>query len=358
MDKTADKPSAAACSHEKDRLKAGAEEVPMFDVRRREFITLLAGAAAWPLAARAQQADRVRRVATLTGIANEAGGQERFTIFVEALGQLGWIVGRNLRIESRWGGGDASIIRKHAAELVALAPVVIMATGGAPVGQLLQITRIVPIVFTAVPDPVGSGFVNSLSRPGGYATGFLHFEYSLAGKWLELLREIVPGTTRAAIIWDPSQTAAIGQFAVIQAIAPALGVEVFPINVRHIAEAERGIAAFVRNGGGGMIVTASALTVVHREQIVALAKQYKLATVCPLPDFIASGGLVSYGADLSLQMRHAAGYVDRILKGEKPADLPVQAPSKYNLLVNLKAANDMGLTIPPSVLARADEVIE
>ena len=199
----------------------------------------------------------MRRVGALTGIANEAAVQERFTIFVQALGQLGWVVGRNVRIDSRWGGGDAAVIRKHAADLVALGPDVIMATGGASVGQLLQITRTVPIVFAIVPDPIGSGFVNSLSRPGGNATGFLQFEYSLSGKWLELLKEIVPGLTRAAIIWDPSQTAAIGQFAVIQAIAPSLGVEVFPINVRDIADAERGIAAFARNGGGGMIVTAS-----------------------------------------------------------------------------------------------------
>ena len=315
-------------------------------------------AAAWPVVARAQQGERVRRIATLTGIANEAGGQERFTIFVQALAQLGWIVGRNLRIDSRWGGGDAVVIRKQATELVGLAPEVIMATGGATVGQLLQITRTVPIVFTAVPDPVGSGFINSLSRPGGNATGFTMFEYSLAGKWLELLKEIVPGTTRAAIIWDPAQTAAIGQYAVIQAMAPSLGVEVFPINVRDLTEAELGIAAFARRGGSGMIVTASALTVVHREQIVALAKQHKLPTVYCLPDFIASGGLIAYAADIPSQARHAAGYVDRILKGEKPGDLPVQAPTKYQLVINLKTARTLGLSVPPSLLARADEVIE
>ena len=327
-------------------------------MRRRDFMGGIAGSAAWSLAARAQQPERVRRIATLTGIANEAGGQERFTIFVQALAQLGWIVGRNVRIDSRWGGGEAGAIRKHAGELVALAPDVIMATGGATVGQLLQITRTVPIVFTIVPDPVGSGFVNSLSRPGGNATGFVQFEYSLAGKWLELLKEIVPGTTRAAIIWDPLQTAAIGQYAVIQAVAPSLGVEIFPINVRELADAERGIAAFARGGGSGMIVTAAALVVVHREQITALATQHKLPTVYPFPEFVANGGLVSYGADLPTQMRQAAGYVDRILKGEKPADLPVQAPTKYNLVVNLKAAKDLGLTIPPAVLTRSDEVIE
>ena len=330
----------------------------MFDMRRRDFITLLSGAAAWPLAARAQQSERIRRIATLTGIANEEGGQERITIFVQTLAQLGWIVGRNARIESRWGGGDAGVIRKYAAELVALAPEVIMATGGAAVGQLLQITRTVPIVFTIVPDPVGSGFVNSLSRPGGNATGFVQFEYSLAGKWLELLKEIVPSTTRAAIIWDPSQTAAIGQYAVIQAVAPSLGVEVFPINVRDLTGSEFGVAAFASRGGNGMIVTASALTVVHREQIVALAKQHKLPTIYPVPDFIASGGLITYGADISIHVRHAAGYVDRILRGEKPADLPVQAPTKYELVINLKTAKALGLEIPATVLARADEVIE
>ena len=327
-------------------------------MRRREFITLLGGAAVLPVAARAQQGERIRRIATLTGIANEEGGQERITIFVQTLAQLGWIVGRNARIESRWGGGDAGVIRNHAAELVALAPDVIMATGGAAVGQLLQITRTVPIVFTSVPDAVGSGFVNSLSRPGGNATGFVMFEYSLASKWLELLKEIVPGTTRAAIIWDPSQAAAIGQYAVIQAMAPSLGVEIFPINVRHLTEAEQGVAAFARRSGSGMIVTASALTVVHREQIVALAKQHKLPTVYCLPDFVASGGLISYAADLSVQIRHAVGYVDRILRGEKAADLPVQTPTKYNLLVNLKAAKDIGLAMPLTLLARADEVIE
>jgi putative ABC transport system substrate-binding protein len=328
-------------------------------MRRREVITLIGGtAASWPLAARAQQPERVRRIATLTGIANEAGGQERATIFVQALAQLGWIVGRNARIDSRWGGGDSGAIRKHAAELVALAPEVIMCTGGASLAALLQITRTVPIVFTVVPDPVGSGFVNSLSRPGGNVTGFVQFEYSLTGKWLELLKEIVPSTTRVAIIWDPAQTAAIGQYAVIQAMAPALGVEVFPINVRDLADAELGVAAFARRGGTGMIVTATALTVFHREQIVALAKQHKLPTVYPHTDFIASGGLVCYGADLSVHMRQAAGYVDRILKGEKPADLPVQAPTKYGIVINLKTAKALGLELPPMLLARADEVIE
>jgi putative ABC transport system substrate-binding protein len=328
-------------------------------VKRRELITLLGGAAAaWPLAARAQQDGRVRRIGTLTGIANEGGAQERFTVFVQALAQLGWIVGHNVRIDSRWGGGDASVIRKHAAELVALAPDVIMATGGATVGQLLQVTRTVPIVFAVVPDPVGSGFVNSLSRPGGNATGFMMFEYNLSGKWLELLKEIVPGLTRAAVIWDPSQTAAIGQFAVIQAVAPSLGVEVFPINVRDIADTDRGIAAFSRGGNSGMIVTASALTVVHREQIIAFAKQHQQPTVYPLSDFMASGGLISYAAEFTRQMQRVAGYVDRILKGEKPANLPVQAPNKYDLTINLKAAKEIGLTLPPALLARADEVIE
>ena len=325
-------------------------------MRRREFITLLGGAAATPLSARAQQP--MRRVGVLTGLANAAAGQTRFVVFVQAMAQLGWTEGRNVRIEARWGGGDPAVIRKQAAELAALAPDVIMATGGATVAELLKVTRTVPIVFTVVPDPVGSGFVNSLSRPGGNATGFMQFEYSLAGKWLELLKEIAPSVTRVAILWDPSLAAGIGQFAVIQAMAPSLRVEVFPFNVHDMSEVERNVSAFASAGNGGMIVTASARTVVHGGPIATLAAQHKLPAVYSARDFVASGGLISYAADFTEQVRQSAGYVDRVLKGERPADLPVQAPNKYDLVINLKAAKALGFTMPPSVLARADEVIE
>lgn len=325
-------------------------------MRRREFLTLLGGAAAMPLSARAQQP--MRRVGVLTGLANTAEGQTRVVVFVQAMAQLGWTEGRNVRIEARWGGGDPAVIRKQAVELAALAPDVIMATGGATVAELLKVTRTVPIVFTVVPDPVGSGFVNSLSRPGGNATGFMQFEYSLAGKWLELLKEIAPSVTRVAILWDPSLAAGIGQFAVIQAMAPSLRVEVFPLNVHDMSEVERNISAFAGVGNGGMIVTASARTVVHGGLIATLAAQHKLPAVYSARDFVASGGLISYAADFTEQVRQSAGYVDRVLKGERPADLPVQQPNKYELVVNLKAAKAIGLTMPPSVLARADEVIE
>ena len=328
-------------------------------MRRREFITLVGGAAAgWPLAARGQQTERVRRIGVLTGIADEAGAQARLAAFRQALRELGWIDGGNVRIDYRWGGGNADAIRKHAVELAALAPDVILATGGAAVERLLQATRTVPIVFAIVPDPVGSGLVESLSRPGGNATGFVQFEYGLSGKWLELLKEIAPGVTRAAVLRDPAVTAGIGQFAVIQSVSPSLGVEVIPVNVRDAAEIERGVTAFARSGNGGLIVSASAPAVVNRELIVTLAARHKLPAVYPARDYITSGGLISYAADFIDQFRHAAGYVDRILKGDKPADLPVQAPTKYELIINLKTAKALGLTIPPSVLARANEVIE
>ena len=328
-------------------------------MQRREFITLLGGAAAmWPLAARAQQGERVRRIVALTGIADEAGSQPRYEAFRQTLAELGWTDGRNVRIDYRWGEGKLDIMRRHAAELAALAPDVILISGGATLGAMLQATRAVPIVFVIVPDPVGSGFVDSLSRPGGNATGFMQFEYSLSAKWLELLKDIAPGVTRVAIPWDPSIAAGIGQFAVIQSVAPSLGVEVFPINVRDAPEIERAVTAFARPGNGGMVVTVSPLAVFHRDLIVALAARHKLPAVYAARDFVASGGLISYAADFVEQYRRAAGYIDKILKGTKPADLPVQAPTKYNLVVNLKTAKALGLAIPPTLLARVDEVIE
>ena len=282
----------------------------------------------------------------------------RFHAFRQSLAQLGWIDGRNVRIDYRWGEGKAENLRRHAAELAALAPDVILATGGAALAAMLQATRTVPIVFVIVPDPVGSGFVDSLSRPGGNATGFMQFEYSLSGKWLELLKEIAPRVTRAAVLRDPTLPAGIGQFAIIQSVAPSLGVEVIRSTCATRAEIERAVAAFARSGNGGMIVTSSASTVFHRELITTLAARHKLPAVYPGRDFVASGGMISYGPDWIDQYRRAAGYVDRILKGEKPADLPVQAPTKYELVINLKTAKALGLEIPPTLLARADEVIE
>ena len=324
-------------------------------MRRREFITLLGGTAAWPLTARAQQPSGMRRIGVLLSANADAPSvKTALAAFEQGLQQLGWAEGRNVRIDVRRGAGDADLIRKHASELAALAPDIILAVGTAT-GPMLQATQIVPIVFVFVPDPVGSGFVNSLSRPGGNATGFLMLEYSLCGKWLELLKEIAPGMKRAAVLWDPAIPAGIGQFPVIQSVAPSLGVEVIPVNLRDV---EQGVAAFARSGSGGLIVTASALAVVQRDLIVALAAQHKLPAVYTFRAYVAAGGLISYGADFTNQFRLAAGYVDRILKGEKPADLPVQVPTKYDLVVNLKTAKALDLALPPAVLARADEVIE
>ena len=326
-------------------------------MRRREFITLLGGAAAsLPLTARAQPSSEMRRIAVLaSGNADDQGLKSALAAFQQRLQQLGWTDGQNLRIELRRGEGDEEKIRKYSGELAALAPDVILALGSSTVGQLLQATRVVPIVFVFVPDPVGSGFVNSLSRPGGNATGFMAFEYSLSAKWLELLKQIAPGVQRAAVLWDPGIPAGIGQFAVIQSVAPSLGVEVNPINLRDV---EQGLAAFARSAGGGLIVTASGLAVARRDLIVSLAAQHNLPAVYNYRGFVAAGGLISYGADLVNQFRLAAGYADRILKGEKPADLPVQAPAKYELAINLKTAKALSLDVPPTVLARADEVIE
>jgi putative tryptophan/tyrosine transport system substrate-binding protein len=327
-------------------------------MERRALITLLAGAAAWPLAAHAQQPDRIRRIGAFAGIEEDAEGQARFAAFLQGLRQLGWTDGRNVRIDYRWGGGNADNIRKQAAELAALAPDVILAAGAAVAGPLLQATRTVPIVFVIVPDPVGAGFVDSLARPGGNATGFITYEYSISAKWLELLKQIAPDVTRAAVLRDPAISTGIGQFGAIQAVAPSLGVEVSPVNVRDAGEIERAIAAFARPSNGGLIVTASALAVVHRDLIIALAARHKLPAVFYERFFVAGGGLISYGPDSLAGFRRAAGYVDRILKGEKPADLPVQAPTKYKLVINLKTAKTLGLTMPPSLLATADELIE
>ena len=328
-------------------------------MRRRDFIkVIVSGAAAWPLVSRAQQPDRMRRIGAFAGIDDDAEGQARFAAFRQGLEQLGWTEGRNVRIDYRFGGGDAENIRKHAAELAALAPDVILAAGAAAVGPMLQAARNVPVVFVIVPDPVGAGFVESLSRPGGNATGFINFEYSIGAKWLELLKQIAPGLTRAAVLRDPFITAGTGQLGAIQSTGPSIGVEVSPINVRDAGEIERAVAAFARSSNGGLIVTGSALAVVHRNLIITLAARHKLPAIYFERNFVASGGLISYGPDYLDQFRRAASYVDRILKGEKPADLPVQAPTKYELVVNLKTAKALGLEIPATLLARADEVIE
>jgi putative ABC transport system substrate-binding protein len=327
-------------------------------MRRREFITLLGGAAAWPLVARAQQPAQSRRVGVLmTTAADDPESQARLAPFANGLKELGWTDGRNVQFDFRFGT-DIATTRKHAAEMIALAPEVILAQGSQAAGALLQVTHTVPIVFVIVPDPVGAGFVASLARPGGNATGFLSFEYSLGAKWLELLKEIMPGMTRAAVIRDPAMGAGLGQFAAIQAVAPPLGVEVTPVNVREPKEIERDIAAFARWPNGGMIVTGSAWANGHRHLIAKLAAQHKLTAVYVQRLYVEAGGLISYGPNFYDHFRRAAAYVDRILKGEKPSDLPVQVPTKYELVINLKAAKALGLDLPATVLARADEVIE
>ncbi len=329
-------------------------------MRRREFISLLGGAiAAWPLAARAQQPDRVRRIGVLMGQAeDDLEAQARVAAFQQSLQRLGWSDGRNVRIDSRWAAGDADRTRSYAAELIALAPDVILAPGSFTMGPLLQATRTVPIVFVHVPDPVGAGFVDSLARPGGNATGFILFEYATSAKWLEVLKQIAPGVTRVAVIRDPALTSGTGQFAAVQAVAPSLGVEVSPINVRDAAEIERAITAFARSPNGGLILTGSALSQVHRQTIIALAARHKLPAIYYERYVVAEGGLISYGPSLVDQFQRAAGYVDRILKGEKPADLPVHTPTKYELVINLKTAKSLGLDVPSSLLARADEIIK
>ena len=328
-------------------------------MQRRDFITLLGGAAAtWPFAARAQQPEPMRRIGILTGIAGEdAQTKVRITAFLQELQKFGWTEGRNLRIDLRGGAGNIVDTRKYAKELVALAPDVILASGATPVALLLEATRTVPIVFTIVVDPMGAGFIEKLSRPGGNATGYMMFDYSLSGKWVELLKQVAPGVTQAAVLRD-SSSAGVGQFAVIQAVAPSLGLEVSAINVSDAREIDRAVTAFAREPNGGLIVTAGPLTVVHRDLIVTLAARHKLPAIYFDRTPIANGGLMSYGPDLVGQFRQAASYVDRILKGEKPASLPVQAPNRYELVINLKTAKALGIPVPPTLLARVDEVIE
>ena len=329
-------------------------------MRRREFVTLIGGAALWPLTAQGQQPERMRRIGVLPGggDTDDPRSQPNISAFLQALQQLGWADGRNVKIDYRWPAGDADKARKYAAELVALAPEVILAIGTPSLASLLQATRTVPIVFVAVADPVGAGYVDSLSRPGGNATGFLLFDYSLSTKWLELLKEVAPGVTRAAVLRDPTISSGPAQFGVIQAAAPSLRVEVSPVNVHDASEIERGVTAFARSGNGGLIVTGSPLSLVHREVIIALSARHKLPAMYFLRQFVTDGGLISYGPNVPDQARRAAGYVDRILKGEKPGDLPVQAPTKYELVINLKTAKALGLEVPASLLALADEVIE
>jgi ABC-type uncharacterized transport system substrate-binding protein len=329
-------------------------------MKRREFITLLGCAAAgWPLTARGQQAERVRRIGVLHfQAADDPEQQARLAAFRLGLQQLGWTDGRNVRIDFRWSAGNAADTRRFVAELVALAPDVILTSGAAAVAPLLQATRSVPIVFVLVADPVGAGFVDSMARPGGNATGFTALEYSFGGKWLQLLKEVAPGVTRAAVIRDPTDSAGMGLFGAIQSAAASVGVELSPVNVRDASEMERAIAAFARASNCGLILTPNSLAFVHRNLIVTLAARHKLPAVYFNRVFIAAGGLASYGPDNIDQYRRAAGYVDRILKGEKPSDLPVQAPTKYETVINLKTARALGLEIPPTVLARADEVIE
>jgi putative ABC transport system substrate-binding protein len=332
-------------------------------MRRREFITLtlLGGAAAtwWPLTAEAQQPEQLRRVGVLTNrVADNPEGQAAVAAFRQALQQLGWSDGRNIRIDMRWGVNDVDRDRRDAAELVALAPDVILASGTPSVAALQHVSRSLPIVFVGVTDPVGAGLVDTLARPGGNVTGFMLLEYSSSGKWLELLKQIAPFVKRVGILRDTANPAGIAQFGVLQGAAQLLGVEVSPVSVRDAGEIERAFAAFARTANGGLIVTGSASASVHRDLIIALAAKHKLPAVYSNRYLVIDGGLISFGADLMDSYRRAAGYVDRILKGEKPADLPVQAPTKYETVINLKTAKALGLTVPPSLLASADEVIE
>ena len=328
-----------------------------FPTTTQGFITLLGGAAAWPLMARGQRGERMRRIGVLMNLAtDDPEARARRAAFTQALKQLGWSDGRNLRIDTRWV--TANNVRRHAAELVALGPDAMLSTGSATVGPLLEVTRTVPIVFAQVPDPVGAGFVDSLSRPAGNATGFTGFEFGISVKWLELLKEIAPSVTRVAVIRDPFLTSGTGQFAAIQSAAPALRVDLRPVGVRDPGEIERGLAAFAREPNGGLIVTASGPAMFHRNLIITLAARHRLPAVYWLRTMVADGGLASYGPDNNDLYRRVAGYVDRILRGEKPADLPVQSPTKYELAINLKTAKALGLTMPPSLLTRADEVIE
>ena len=329
-------------------------------MRRRDFITVVGGAAAaWPLAARAQQREQMRRIGVLMNLtADDAEGQGRLAAFMQGLQQAGWSVGRNVRVDLRWGGGDPELYRSHAAELVALAPDVFLAAGAIVTRALQRATRTIPIVFANAVDPVGMGFVASLARPGGNATGFTIFEFSMGGKWLELLKQIAPGITRAAVLRDASLASGAGEFGAVQTVAPSFGVELHPVDVRDADEMDRAITAFASESNGGLIVTQNATAILHRKLIIALAARHRLPAIYAYSSFVTDGGLISYGPDSMDGYRRAAGYVDRILKGAKPADLPVQAPVKYELAINLKTARALGLEVPPSVLARATEVIE
>ena len=328
-------------------------------MRRREFITLLGGALAWPVAASAQQGERVRRIGVLMNLAAEdPEGQGRYSAFAQGLEELGWRDGRNIRIETRWGAGNIGDIRKYAAELVALTPDVILASGTLAVGPLQQVSRSVPIVFASVADPVGAGFVASLARPGGNATGFTLFEYGISAKWLELLKQLVPRVARAAVLRDPANISSTSQFAAIQAVAPSFGIDLSPIDTRNDKDIEHAITAFARGSNGSLIVVTGASAVVHRKLIITLAARHGLPAVYPNRYYVTSGGLISYGPNSIDQFRRAAGYVDRVLKGENPAELPVQAPTRYELVVNLKTARALGLDLPSELMARADEVIE
>ena len=324
-------------------------------MRRREFIG--GAVVGWPLAVRAQE--RMRRIGVLQSLAaGDPDGPLRMGAFLRGLQQLGWIDGRNVRIDIRWSGGNADLDRKYAAELVALAPDVLLATASPTVAALQAATRTVPIVFAHSVDPVGAGFIDSLARPGGNTTGFVLFEYGISAKWLELLKEIAPGVKRVAILRDPTTAAGMGQFGAMQSVAPSFGVEVTPVSLRDTGEIERGVTALAGSSNGGLIVTAAPLAMLHRDLIIAIAARHELPAIYSLRVYVTAGGLAYYGPDLTDQYRRAAGYVDRILKGEKPADLPVQAPTKYELAINLKTAKALGLTLPPTLLSRADEVIE
>jgi putative tryptophan/tyrosine transport system substrate-binding protein len=328
-------------------------------MRRREFIGFLGGATTWPIAARAQQGGQMRRIGVLMAIsADDAEAQARIAAFVQGLQQLGWTVGKDVRVDYRLAGIDADTLRKYATELVTVAPDVILVQSSPALAAMLQATRTIPIVFALIADPVGAGYVDSLAHPGGNATGFTVFEYSIGGKWLELLKEIAPHVTRVAVLRELAVAAGPAQFSAAQTVAPSLSMELRPVDARDADEIERAIKAFARGANGGLLVTGSSATTSHRNLIIGLAAQYRLPAVYFTRFFVTAGGLISYGSDYVDQFRRAAGYVDRILKGEKPADLPVQAPTKYELVVNLKTAKALGLTIPQSVLTRADEVIE
>jgi putative ABC transport system substrate-binding protein len=328
-------------------------------MRRRDVIPLIGSVVVWPLAVRAQQPERLRRIGMLMNFAaDDPESQRRMTAFVQGLQELGWTDGRNVRVEARWGAGDAERIHRYAAELVALAPDVILAAGAVTLGPLQQATRTIPIVFAGVTDPVGGGFVDSLARPGGNVTGFTFFEYGISGKWLELLKQVAPHVIRAAVLRDATLTASQSQFAAIQSVAPSFGVELRPIDTRKPDEIERAVTAFAHGANGGLIVVTGTSAIVHRDIIIALAALHRLPAVYPFRYYVTGGGLISYGPDPTDEYRRAASYVDRILKGENPADLPVQAPTKFQLVINRKTAASLGLVIPEKLLSTADEVIE